>query len=103
MMDFCRQGYWVVLPYEMVQHWPNLRVSPLGAMPQRDLRPRLIVYYSYSKVNQDTVLLSPHEAMQFGRALHRVLERIVHGDPRYGPVTLSKIDISLADGLFYRV
>ena len=100
MMDFCRQGYWIVLPYDMVKHWTALRVSPLGAVPQRDRRPRLIVDYSYSNVNQETVLLAPHEAMQFGRALHRVLERIVRADPRYGPVTLSKIDI--ADG-FYRV
>ena len=38
--------------------------------------------------------------MQFGRGLHCVLERIVHADPRYGQVALSKIDI--ADG-FYRV
>jgi hypothetical protein len=99
-MDFCRQGYWIVLPYDLVKHWPALRVSPLGAVPQRDRRPRLIVDYSYSNVNQETVRLSPHEAMQFGHALHRVLERIVHADPRYGPVALSKIDI--ADG-FYRV
>ena len=100
MLDFCRQGYWIVLPYDMVRHWPALRVSPLGAVPQRDRRPRLIVDYSFSNVNQETVLLSPHEAMQFGRALHRVLTRIVHADPRYGPVALAKIDI--ADG-FYRV
>ena len=39
--------------------------------------------------------------MQFGRALHRVLERIVRADPRYGPVALSKIDI--VDGFYSRV
>jgi hypothetical protein len=44
--------------------------------------------------------MAPKEAMQFGRALQRVLAKIVHADPRYGPVHLSKIDI--ADG-FYRV
>ena len=95
-MDFCRQGYWIVLPYLMVRYWPGLRVSPLGAETQRDCRPRLIVDYSFSQVNQETVLLSPHEAMQFGRAL----QRIVRADPPYGPVALSKFDI--ADG-FYRV
>ena len=44
--------------------------------------------------------LSPHEAMQFGRALDRVLYHIRHANPRYGPVKLGKIDLS--DG-FYRV
>ncbi|KAI2490266.1 hypothetical protein MHU86_24316 [Fragilaria crotonensis] len=49
---------------------------------------------------RETVQLAPPEAMQFGRALHRVLKRIVEADGRYGPVYLAKIDI--ADG-FYRV
>ena len=49
MMDFCRQGYWIVLPYSMVRHWPGLRVSPLGAVPQCDRRPRLIVDYSFPR------------------------------------------------------
>ena len=38
--------------------------------------------------------------MQFGRSLQRLLERIVHADPSYGPVLLGTIDI--ADG-FYRI
>lgn len=100
MMDFCRQGYWMVVPYAAVRHWTNLRLSPIGAVPQRDRRPRLIVDYSFSDVNGETVQLAPPEAMQFGRALHRVLKRIVEADGRYGPVYLAKIDI--ADG-FYRV
>lgn len=100
MLDFCSQGYWIVLPYDAVAEWQNLRVSPLGVIPQRDRRPRLIVDYSYSGVNADTVPLAPRGAMQFGRALQRVLTRIVHANPRYGPVHLAKIDI--ADG-FYRV
>jgi hypothetical protein len=44
--------------------------------------------------------LAPNEAMQFGRALERLLFRIRHANPRYGPVYMNKIDIS--DG-FYRV
>ncbi len=98
--DFCQQGYWLVLPFEVVKGWPSLRISPLGVVPQRDRRPRLIVDYTWSQVNQDTLKLAPTEAMQFGRTLHRVLSNIVHADPRYGPVKLAKIDI--ADG-FYRV
>jgi hypothetical protein len=100
MADFCAQGYWAVLPYTVVRHWSNLRVSPLGAVPQRDRRPRLIVDYSFSAVNAETVPLAPSEAMQFGRALQRVMTRVVQAERRYGHVYLAKIDI--ADG-FYRV
>ena len=66
--------------------------------PQRDRRPRLIVDFSFSDVNEDTVLLAQPEAMQFGMALHRVLRSIVDADVRYGPVYPSKIDN--ADGFF---
>ena len=100
MADFCTQGYWAVLPYDVVRLWENLRVSPLGAVPQRDRRPRLIVDYSFSEVNAETVQLAPAEAMQFGRALQRVMMRVVQAEQRYGHVYLAKIDI--ADG-FYRV
>lgn len=76
-------------------------MSPLGAVHhQRDRQPRLIVDYSFSDVNAETLQLAPPEAMQFGRCLQRVLPRVVHADPAYGPVYLSKINI--ADG-FYRV
>ena len=44
--------------------------------------------------------LAPPEAMQFGRALKRVLQRIYKANPKFGPVYLSEIDIS--DG-FYRI
>ena len=100
ILDFCHQGYWAVMPYSAVRQWKNLRISPLGVVPQRDRRPRLIVDYSFSGVNADTVPLAPKDSMQFGRALQRVLAKIVHADPRFGPVHLAKIDI--ADG-FYRV
>jgi hypothetical protein len=100
MLDFCRQGYWLVLPYAEVAGWPHLRISPLGVVPRRDRRPRLIADYSYSTVNKETIQLAPKEAMQFGRTLQGVFTTIVHADPRYGPVYLAKIDV--ADG-FYRV
>lgn len=77
-----------------------LRVSPLGAVPQQeDLRTRLIVVYSFSVGNLETVALALSGAMQFGWALVlSVLSTIVHADPQYGPVYLSKIDI--ADGFY---
>ena len=76
MANFCTQGYCLaVLPYKVVSSWANLRVSPLGAVPQHNRRPRLIVDFSFSEVNAETVQLAPAEAMQFGRALQRVMTR----------------------------
>ena len=82
ILDFCRQGYWAVLPYHLVRHWMGLRISPLGVVPQRDRRPRLIVDYSFTGLNDDTVPLAPKEAMQFGRALQQVLHTIVRTNPK---------------------
>ena len=100
MLEFCEQGFWTVLPLEAALQLPHLRLSPLGVVPQRNRRSRLIVDYTYSGVNDETARLAPPEAMQFGKALHRVLSKVVHADPYYGPVSLGKIDI--ADG-FYRI
>ena len=61
-------------------------MPPLGVVPQRDRRPRLIVDYTFSGVSGDTLRLAPRKAMQ--------------AHPRYEPVYLAKIDV--ADGL-YRV
>jgi hypothetical protein len=49
-------------------------------------------------VNNTTSPTAPPEAMQFGGALHRVLRRVRHADPKYGPVYLSKHDIK--DGFY---
>jgi hypothetical protein len=69
-------------------------------VPQKEQRPRTIVDYSYYSLNAETLPLVPMEAMQFGRALERYIRKIVHVDPRFGPVKMIKVD--LADG-FYRV
>lgn len=100
MADMVRKAIWIVLPYPKVRHWPNLRVSPIGVVPQHGRRPRIIVDYSYYLLNQETAKLTPQESMQFGRALERIIAQTVHADPRFGPVHFIKIDIS--DG-FYRV
>jgi hypothetical protein len=57
--DFLRQelaemvdrATWIVLPYSALRHLPNLRVSPMGVVPQNERRPRPIVDYSFSGVN----------------------------------------------------
>lgn len=103
MADMVRKGFWIVLPFDKViqrADIQDLRISPMGVVPQRERRPRAIVDYSFSGVNDETVKLAPNEAMQFGRAFDRVLHAIHTAPPRHGPVYLSKIDLS--DG-FYRV
>ena len=100
LADMVDRATWIVLPYAQLRHLPNLRISPMGVVPQNERRPRPIVDYSFSGVNRDTILLAPREAMQFGRALERLITQVVHSNPRFGPVRFLKIDI--ADG-FYRV
>jgi hypothetical protein len=73
MADFARKGFWTVLPYSHVKKLRGLRLSPLGCIPQRGRRPRLIVDLSFYDVNADTLKLAPPEAMQFGHALNRLL------------------------------
>jgi hypothetical protein len=94
------QKFWVILPYSAVDQLPSLRISPMGVVPQTDRRPRTIVDYSFSGINQATLPLGPAEAMQFGRALDRLLQQIHYANRRFGPVYMIKIDI--ADG-FYRL
>ncbi len=94
------KGQWIVLPYRSVQHLAQLRVSPVGVVPQTNRRDPTIVDYSFSNLNDDTVALTPREAMQFGHALDRILAQLLAADPSHGPVHLIKVDLS--DG-FYRV
>ena len=91
-----RKGYWTVLPYSAVRHLPNLKIAPPGVVPQRDRRPRPIIDYSWYDLNQTACPLAPESAMQFGRAFHRITQRIVYANPEHGPVMLMKVD--LADG-----
>ena len=81
MLDFVKKGFWTLLPYRLLQHLPQLRLSPLGIIPQRDRRPRLIVNYSFYGVNDETLKMMPAESMQFGRALERILYSIRHANP----------------------
>jgi hypothetical protein len=100
MANMINQKHWIILPYKYVHLLPYLCISPMGVVPQRDRRSRAIVDYSFSGLNQDTIALSPFEAMQFGRALERILQQIHFANRKYGPVFLIKVDI--ADG-FYRL
>ena len=98
MADMVDKGFWTVLPYHEARRLPGLRLSPLGVVPQRERRPRIIVDYSYSRINTETAKRAPPEAMQFGRTLERLFERIYTANPRFGPVHMLKLDI--ADGFY---
>jgi hypothetical protein len=100
MASFAEQGFWVVLPLHEVEDRELLRLSPLGVVPQRDRRPRIINDLTFSGVNDETVRNGPAAAMQFGHALGRLLYQIRHANPAFGPIYAMKIDV--ADG-FYRV
>jgi hypothetical protein len=100
VVDMIHKGQWTVLQARLVLHDPQLRLSLLGVVPQRDRRPRTISDYTFFGVNHETVPVSPSECMQFGRALWRILRHVKSANPHHGPIYLSKIDI--VDG-FYRI
>jgi hypothetical protein len=56
----------------------------MGVIPKNEQRPRPFVDYTFSGVNNDTVPLSPAEAMQFGRTLERISANVVHSNPKFG-------------------
>ena len=96
MMD---KQQWTVLPAHLVKHIPGLWLSPLGLVPQRGRRDRMISDYSFFGVNAETLQLAPMEAMQFGRTLKRLLQKIHRANDRFGPTCMSKIDLS--DGFYH--
>jgi hypothetical protein len=100
MYDYTSMRYWTVLPYSAVRHLPQLRLAPAGVVPQRERRPRPIMDYSYYDTNPSFLPMAPNHAMQFGKALPRILQRLTYCNPAFGPPLLAKID--LADG-YYRV
>ena len=68
MRDFVEKGFWIVLPLEDAVGLDGLRLSPAGLIPQRDLQDRIVIDYTWSRVNEATNHLAP-DSMQFGHAL----------------------------------
>jgi hypothetical protein len=58
LLDMVAKGYWAILPYNAVRHLPHLKLSPSGVVPQREHRPRPIMDYTYTKVNQASLPLA---------------------------------------------
>ena len=100
MLEFGKDGFWTILPYDKVRHLPGLRLSPAQIKEERERRPRFIADHKSWGVNEHTLPIAPTESMQFGGALYRLLTEIRHADPSYGPVYMSKYDVK--DG-FYRI
>ena len=77
------KGMFIVLPsYDLLRHHAQLRISPLGCVPQQDCRPHIINDYTYSGVNPSTNKMALPEAMHWGQALNRVLWYICTADRR---------------------
>ena len=91
MMD---KEQWAVLPASLVKDIPGIQLSPLDLVPKRKRRDRMISDYSFFGINDNTVPLAPPEAMQFGQTLKRPLQHIHRAVGIFGPVYMSKIDLS---------
>jgi len=100
MLAMVQKGQWLILPYAAVALLPNLWLSPLGVIPQRNRCPRTIADYTFSGVNGNMVPFADHLPLQFGQALLCILRKIVSSNPAFGPVYLLKLD--MANG-FYRI
>ena len=85
MRDFSKKNFWIVLSLEDTVELNGLRLLPEGLIPQRDLRDRIVIDYTWSGVNEATRLLSP-DSMQSRHALQRILQRMYIADPRHGPM-----------------
>jgi hypothetical protein len=100
MLEFAKDGFWTILPYDRVRGLKGLRLSPAQIKEERDRRPRFIADHKSWGVNDHTLPTTPMESMQFGGALYRILTHIRNANPDHGPVYLSKYDVK--DG-FYRI
>ncbi len=90
MYEYTSMCYWTVLPYSAVRHLPQLRLAPAGVVPQRERRPCPIMDYSYYNTNPSFLPIAPDHAMQFGRALPRILQRLAYCNPVFGPPSFGK-------------
>jgi len=99
MLDYVNKKFWVVLPFHAVRQYAHLKLAPSGVVPQRERRPRPIMDYTFTGVNQASLPLAP-DSMQIGHTLQRILQGLVYANTVFGPPHLSKFD--LAEG-YYRV
>ena len=75
-LEMCKRRHTMVLPFSAVKHLRGVQVSPPGVVPQANRRPCTIADLTFWGVNGATVDLTHKEAMQFSRALRRILFQI---------------------------
>ena len=85
---------WVVLPYSVSKELPGLSLIPLGVKNEHDRRPKWIGYYSYSKLNSETLTIATLFAMQYRRMLDSLIREVVITEPVLGPIYVLKADVS---------
>ena len=97
MAEFVENGFWAVLPYELVRDLVHLMFSPAAVKPERERKPRFLCDPSWpwpwGSINATTIPHAPPEAMQFGGTLPRLLSLVRHANPKFGPVRGSKQDL----------
>jgi hypothetical protein len=58
-VDMIKKGQLILLPANLVLNNRNLRIIPLGVIPQRERQPWTICNYSFFLVDDDTFELCP--------------------------------------------
>ena len=98
MATYLEQGFWMVLPYDVIQDHNSLMLSPAAVKEERDRQPHLLADHSWpwdwTSVNDTTLPHTPSKAMQFRPALAHTLYAVHHANPKYSPVRLAKHDVS---------
>ena len=92
------KGKWFIFPYLVTKEIPGLRLSPAGVKEERNRRSRYLGNYSYSNLKSKTLPIAAISAMQYCRALERLIREVVISNPALGPVHVLKADVR--DGLY---
>jgi hypothetical protein len=54
--DMMAKGFWTILPFHVIKHYPHLKLAPSGVVPQRTRRLRPIMDYTFTAVNHHSAL-----------------------------------------------
>ena len=111
-LEKVQQGYAEIVNWDDIKEnpHPNLKISPLAAVPHKSRLFRAILDLSYRlrlhgiylpSVNEATIPMSDHKAMeQMGKVLWRLVTTVAATKNNHGPIVFAKWDIK--DG-FWRL
>ena len=74
---FFDKDQWVVLPADQIKDLSGIYILPPGLVPQHNHRDQVIIGYTWSVENHETLYLPDLEAIQFGHTLDRILQAII--------------------------